>query len=98
MLPSFKIEVPPFVRAKVTEIWYSLGQSLVQKALVGNKCPICLEFRWIGERHHNCVSPISPENTCIICLRDERSGNHAVCKVEIRRLRAEIINLFRKAQ
>jgi hypothetical protein len=99
MFPNFKwnIEVPDYVKQKINEVWYGIGQSVTQKTLVGFKCPICLEYQWLGERHLTCRMNTSPEYTCIICLKDERSGNHSICKFEIMKKRNEIISIFRNS-
>jgi len=85
------------VRQKMEEIWTSLGQAK-PKLQVGNTCPICLNFVWIGERHSGCIHPTNPQDTCIICAKDERFGDHSKCIIETRRRRNEVIEIFRNSR
>lgn len=98
MLPNLKWtppEVPEYVREKLNQIWYSLGSSITGTLPVGAKCPVCLEFVYIGERHHNCVAAVSPVFTCIVCLKDERYGSHRGCKQEIIKRREEVLKAIK---
>ena len=89
-------EVPKVVRQKMQEIWINLGQ-YYSKPLVGHTCPVCLEFMLIGERHLTCKMHLNPEQTCIVCGRDDRKGIHAKCQIELRKMRKEVIEIFRRS-
>jgi len=96
MLGDFRIEVPAIVRQKMNEIWYNIGKmAFVERVNIGSKCPVCLEFQIIGTRHHSCQAPVPTQFTCIVCLRDERVGNHTSCREQIVVMRENLIALFR---
>jgi len=94
---NFNVVVPPILKKKVEGFWTSIGISTVA-TLVGSRCPTCLEFSWVGERHHNCKSPVPTENLCVYCLKDERYGDHSDCQIQIIKIRNQVISVFRNSQ
>jgi len=53
-------------------------------------CPHCQSPILPGERHLFCDSQIKIDNTyqCIVCLDDERLGDHSKCREEISKVRS----------
>jgi hypothetical protein len=54
------------------------------------KCYYCQSPILPGERHPSCDSQIKidMQYQCIVCLNDERVGDHSKCREEISRVRS----------
>lgn len=59
-------------------------------------CPVCHEATYPGEIHYVCnrEKKVSSIHQCVICLTDERQGNHNKCQEKRELLRSKIIQLM----
>ena len=59
-------------------------------------CNVCDELIYPGEIHYGCIkrSQIGAINQCIICLEDEREGDHSLCVTKANVIRERIISVI----
>lgn len=61
-------------------------------------CLVCQTTVFPGETHNACnkMAKVSAIHQCIICLRDERNGEHSECQRKVQKIQKQIFELLAK--